>query len=106
MEVITYLNVLIVLLCGVIWIGLVTFLRWKGKTSFVYLTFFTIFYVYLVKVLDYTLFQFQSLLLLQYLKPGLILHGQAAGKSVNLIPLLTLTPEDLQTSLLNILLMI
>src|SRR6476646_10497547 len=106
MEFITYLNLLVVLLCGVIWIAIVAFLRLKGKKSFVYLTFFTIFYVYIVKVLDYTLFQFQSLLLLKYLKPGLILQGQAAGKSLNLIPLITLTPEDIKTSLLNILLLI
>ncbi len=84
------------------WLGSVTVLRLKGKQSFVYLTFFTIFYAYIVVVLDATLIQFQSLLLLQYFKPGLILHGQAAGESVNLIPLLTLTPGDLQTSLLNI----
>ena len=37
--------------------------------------------------------------------PNLILQGQAAGKSLNLIPLITLTPEDLETSLLNILLL-
>ena len=106
MEFITYLNLLIVLLFGLIWIGIVTFLRLKGKKSFVYLTFFTIFYAYIIEVLDYTLIQFQSLLLLKYFKPGLILQGQAAGKSLNLIPLITLTPGDIQTSLLNILLLI
>jgi glycopeptide antibiotics resistance protein len=106
MNVSIYLNLLSVLLFGLIWIGIVTFLRLRRKKSFVYLTFFTIFYVYLVKVLDYTLFQFQSLLLLKYLQPGLILRGQAEGNSVNLIPLLTLTPGDIQTSLLNILLLV
>lgn len=89
-----------------IWIGIMTFLRLKGQKSFVYLTFFTIFYAYIIEVLDYTLIQFQSLLLLKYFKPGLILQGQAAGKSLNLIPLITLTPGDIQTSLLNILLLI
>jgi glycopeptide antibiotics resistance protein len=106
MEFIPYLNLQIVLLFGFIWIGIVGFLRLKGKKSFVYLTFFTIFYAYIVEVLNYTLFQYQSLLLLKYLKPGLILQGQAAGKSLNLIPLITLTPGDIQTSLLNILLLI
>src|SRR6478672_3703389 len=106
MEFITYLNLLIVLLFSLIWIGIVTFLRLKRQKRFVYLTFFTIFYAYIVEVLDYTLIQFQSLLLLNYVKPGLILQGQAAGKSLNLIPLITLTPGDIQTSLLNILLLI
>src|SRR6185295_10357703 len=35
-----------------------------------------------------------------------ILNGQTAGKTMNLIPLITLTPEDIKTSLLNILLLI
>jgi glycopeptide antibiotics resistance protein len=38
--------------------------------------------------------------------PNLILKGQAVGKDINLIPLLTLTAQDLETSLLNILLLI
>jgi glycopeptide antibiotics resistance protein len=38
--------------------------------------------------------------------PDLILSGQTAGKDLNLIPLITLTPQDLKTSLLNILLLI
>jgi glycopeptide antibiotics resistance protein len=38
--------------------------------------------------------------------PDLILNGQAAGKTMNLIPLITLTRQDLTTSLLNILLLI
>ena len=33
-----------------------------------------------------------------------MLQGIAAGKEVNFIPLITLTPEDIKTSLLNILL--
>src|SRR5258706_2798914 len=99
-----YFNLLTVLLFGLIWIGIVTFLRLKK--SLAYLIFFTIFYVYIVKVLDYTLFQFQSLLLLKYFMPDLILNGQTAGKDLNLIPLITLTPQDLKTSLLNILLLI
>jgi glycopeptide antibiotics resistance protein len=38
--------------------------------------------------------------------PDLILSGQTAGKDLNLIPLITLTSQDLKTSLLNILLLI
>ena len=101
-----YFDLLTILLFGLIWIGTVTFLRLKKKKSVVYLIFFTIFYSYLFKVLDYTLFQFQSLLLLKYFMPDLILQGQTAGKNINLIPLITLTLEDLKTSLLNILLLI
>ncbi len=96
----------IVFLFGLIWIGIAAFLRLKKKKSLVYLIFFTIFYVYLFKVLDYTLFQFQSLLLLKHFTPDLILQGLTAGKSMNLIPLITLTLEDVKTSLLNILLLI
>ncbi len=98
-------DLLTVLLFGLIWIGTVMFLRLKKKKSLVYLLFFTIFYVYIVKVLDYTLFQFQSLILLKYFMPGLMLKGQTVEKSINLIPLITLTPQDLETSLLNILLL-
>jgi len=101
-----YLDLLTVLLLGLIWIGIVTFLRLKKKKSLAYLIFFTIFYVYIVKVLDYTLFQFQSLVLLRYFTPDLILKGRTAEKAINLVPLITLTPQDLKTSLLNILLLI
>ena len=94
------------LLFSFIWIGIVTFLRLKKGVSLVYLLFFTTFYIYLFKVLDYTLFQYQSLLLLKHFAPGLILNGQAAGKEINLVPLITLTREDLKTSLLNILLLV
>lgn len=106
MGIAMYFDLLTVLLFGLIWIGIVMFLRLKKKESFVYLLFFTIFYIYLFKVLDYTLFQFQSLLLLKYFTPNLILRGQEAGKDLNLIPLLTLAPRDLTTSLLNILLFV
>ena len=99
-----YFDLLTVLLFGLIWIGIVTFLRLKKNLA--YLIFFTIFYVYIVKVLDYTLFQFQSLVLLRHFMPDLILNGQTDGKAMNLIPLITLTPQDLKTSLLNILLLI
>jgi glycopeptide antibiotics resistance protein len=99
-----YFDLLIALLFAGIWSGILRFF-WLKK-SHVYLIFFTIFYVYIFKVLDYTLFQFQSLVLLKYFMPDLILNGQTAGKEMNLIPLLTLTAQDLTTSLLNILLLI
>ncbi len=101
-----YFDLLAVLLFALIWICIVTFLWLKKKKSLVFLIFFTIFYVYIVKVLDYTLFQFQSLILLKLFMPDLILNGQTAGKDMNLIPFITLTPQDLKTSLLNILLLI
>ena len=100
------INVATILLVGLIWFGISAFLRLKKKKSLVYLLFFTIFYIYIYKVLDYTLWQFQSLLLLKYFVPDLMLNGIEGGKSVNLIPLATLTLEDVKTSLLNFLLMI
>ncbi len=106
MGIVRYFDVLTILNFGLLWIGIVLFLRLKKKKSLVYLLFFTIFSVYLFKVLDYTLFQFQSLLLLKLFMPGLILKGQAAGKELNLIPLMTLIPQDLTTSLLNMLLFV
>ena len=56
MGFVTHFDLLTVLF-GLIWIGIVTFLRLKKEKSLIYLIFFTIFYVYLFKVLDYTLFQ-------------------------------------------------
>jgi glycopeptide antibiotics resistance protein len=94
------------LLVALVWCGTLTFLRLKKKKSFVYLLFFTIFYIYIVTVLYYTEFQYQYLLLLKQFTPDLMLHGIAAGKSLNLIPLITLTLKDLRTSFLNILLML
>src|SRR3954467_7759845 len=101
-----YFDVLTVLFFGLIWVGIVTFLRLKKKKSFVSLVLFTIFYIYLFKVFDYTLFQFQSLLLLKLFMPQLILQGQSANQSLNLIPFFTLTRYDINTSFLNILLFI
>lgn len=95
-----------ILLVGLIWAVSAAFLTLKKKKSFVYLLFFTIFYIYLYKVLDYTLLQFQSLLLLQHFLPNLVLNGVPAGRTVNLIPLATLRLADVKTSLLNILMML
>jgi glycopeptide antibiotics resistance protein len=90
---------------AVIGIIAAVFLRLKKKKSFVFLLFFAAFYIYLVAVLDYTLFQYQSLLLLRHFAPNLILRGVGAGNNLNLIPLVTLGLADVKTSLLNILLM-
>ncbi|MGE5411152.1 MAG: VanZ family protein, partial [Clostridiales bacterium] len=99
------INIATVLLLGLVWLGTVAFLLLKKRKSLVYVLFFTIFYIYLYKVFDYTLFQFQSLLLLKHFVPDLRLNGLSAWKSVNLIPLVTLRLEDVKTSLLNVLLM-
>lgn len=99
-------NTVTMLLVGLVWLGIVAFLLLKKKKGLVYLLFFTIFYIYLYKVLDYTLLQFQSLLLLQHFVPDLMLNGFKDGTNMNLIPLATLTLEDLKTSLLNILMLL
>lgn len=99
------INTATILLVGLIWLGIAAFLLLKKKKGLVYVLFFTIFYVYLFKVLDYTLIQFQSLLLLQHFVPDLMLRGIEAGRNVNFIPLITLTLEDVKTSLLNVLFM-
>src|SRR3954467_11646033 len=82
------------LLFGLIGIGVAAFLRLgKGKSP-VYLLFFAIFSIYLFEVLDYTLFQFQSLILLKQLNPNLMLRGVEGGRTWNLVPLIALTPRD------------
>ena len=88
-----------ILLFGLIWFGIVTFLRLKKKKCLVYLLFVTIFYIYIYKVLDYTLIQFQFQYL-QYFVPGrLILQGYTVGENIDPIPLITLTLDDLKTRL-------
>jgi len=99
------INMATILLVSLVWLGVSAFLLLKKKKSLVYVLFFTIFYIYLYKVLDYTLIQFQSLLLLKHFLPDLMLNGFSDGTNVNLIPLATLTLEDVKTSLLNILFM-
>lgn len=101
----TVINIATIFFITSLWFAIALFLRLKRKKSLVYMLFFTIFYVYLYKVLDYTLLQFQSLLLLKQFVPHLLLNGISAGKNINLIPIVTLKLEDVRTSLLNILLM-
>jgi glycopeptide antibiotics resistance protein len=95
-----------ILFVGLVWLGIVVFLLRKKKKNFVYILFFTVFCLYLYKVLDYTLLQFQSLLLIRHFVPGLILNGFKDGTNLNLIPLATLTSEDIKASLLNVLMMV
>jgi len=100
-----YFDVGTKLLFGAVLIGCVIHLRRRKRKSALYLALFTLFYIYIFKVLDYTLFQFQSLILLKHFIPTLMVKGQAAGTH-NAIPLITLTPHDLKTSLLNILMLV
>jgi len=92
------------LLVGLTWVGMLALLRVRKRQGFVALLLFTIFFVYVVAVLDRTLFQFQSLIVLRHFAPNLMLNGQGDGNAVQLIPLATLTHKDVGTSLLNILL--
>ena len=100
------LDVTTILVFGSTWVGVVAFLRRKKNIGLLYVLFFSVFSVYLYKVLDYTLLQFQSLLLLQHFVPGIQLKGIPAGRTANLIPLVTLAPRDATTSLLNALMMV
>lgn len=106
MNSLTHFNLLLLLIFSLIWLGVILFLRKVKKRGFVYLLFLTIFFIYLFKVLDYTLLQFQSLLFLKLFVPNLMLSGQASGDELNLVPLISLTASDVQTSLLNILLFV
>lgn len=101
------LDISTILLCGLIWLGAVVFLRLKKHKSSTYLLFLSIFYCYIIAVLYYTIFAFQSLFLLNWLSPNhLILKGHTAAQGINLIPLVALRLVDVKTSLLNILLFI
>ncbi len=93
-------------LCVLIWLGSAIYLRAKRKKDYTFLFFFTLFFFYIYKVLDYTLFQFQFLLVLKYFFPNLMLKGLISGESINLVPLATLTSADFKTSMLNIILMV
>ncbi len=101
-----YFDTVLIIISALIWLAITAYLRIKKKKDFAWLLFFTIFYIYFLKVLDYTLFQYQSLLIIKSINPNIILNGTTAGEEVNLIPLMTLTSRDIQTSVLNILLFI
>jgi glycopeptide antibiotics resistance protein len=99
-------NIGLLLISGLVWLGIAAFLFLERKNDLLYLFFFTIFFIYIVKVLDYTVIQFQMLILLKYFMPNLMLQGVATGESINLIPLITLSGEGIKTSLLNVLLFV
>lgn len=99
------INTVMLLCVSLIWFGSALYLYIKKRKGLVYLLFFTIFYIYFCEVLNVTLIEFQSLLLLRYFVPDLMLRGVSAGRSLNLIPLVTLRLADVHTSLLNVLMM-
>lgn len=105
-EVSRILDVASIGLAVLMWCGVVLLLRRKRQqVGAIRVLFLAVFSVYVYKVVDVTLLQFQSLLLLQHLVPGLRLNGLPAGTSVNVLPLVTLTRRDVTTSLLNVLMM-
>jgi len=94
-----------VAVAGVGWFALAWHLHRRGR-NLAYVALFTVFFVYGFKVLDYTLFQYQSLLLLQHFEPNLILNGVPDDERLNLVPVVTLESSDLRTSLLNVAMMV
>jgi len=94
-----------VAVAGVAWLALTWHLHRRGR-NVVYVALFTVFFVYGFKVLDYTLFQFQTLLLLQHFDPNLILNGVPDDEHLNLVPVVTLESADVRTSLLNVAMMV
>ncbi|MEH7350773.1 VanZ family protein [Gottfriedia acidiceleris] len=73
-------------------------LKIKFKKDIVYLLFFSIMYIYICNVLNYTQF---PIYVFQTDRDIIRLHV-----SINLVPLINLTMEDFETSLLNVLMTI
>ena len=94
-----------VAVAGVVWLALAWRLHRRGRNA-LYVALFTVFFVYCFKVLDYTLFQFQSLLVLQLFDPNLILNGVPDDQRLNLVPVAALQSADVRTSLLNVAMMV
>jgi glycopeptide antibiotics resistance protein len=94
-----------VAVAGVGWLALAWRLHRRGRNA-LYVALFTVFFVYCFKVLDYTLFQFQSLLVLQLFDPNLILNGVPDDQRLNLVPVAALQSADIRTSLLNVAMMV
>lgn len=86
------------LIFAVFYAGIAAFLRFKLRKTFVYMFFFTIFFIYLVEVLKYTQF---PIYLSEYMRAEI---GQTVWRDMNIIPLVTLGYATLKTSLMNILL--
>lgn len=89
----------IILISAFFWIIIILFLKLKYKKSYVYMFFFTIFFIYLCNVLKYTQF---PIILDGEMKKDI---GQNVWKDANFIPF---NPDHfaIKTSLLNILLTI
>lgn len=87
----------IILVCAIVWMSIVAFFRLAHKTPVVYLFFFTIFFIYIVAVLQYTQFPI-------YLVESMQAQGQNVWTTMNLVPLISLGYQDIQTVLFNILL--
>ena len=94
------------LLFAVLWVVLLVILRVRREAGWVHLLLVAIFGAYLYAVLDVTLLQYQSLLLLKLFQPDLIVRGIEAAQSLNFVPLVGLSIGDLPTSLLNILMLV
>ncbi|KQL41873.1 hypothetical protein AN960_01005 [Bacillus sp. FJAT-25509] len=82
----------------IIFLMILFVLKIKFKKDIVYLLFFSIMYIYLCTVLNYTQF---PIYVSQTYKDIIGLH-----LSINLVPLINLTMEDFETSLLNVLMTI
>lgn len=90
----------IILLFCLVWLGIVIFLRKKKQKSLVYLIFFTIFYIYIVKVLSFTQFPV-------YIGESMRANiGQHVWANMNLMPFISLTKQTIATSVLNVILMV
>lgn len=87
----------IFILAVLILIGLVIFLKVKRKKAYLYLIFFSVFYIYICKVLDYTQF---PIIFDDYMRSEI---GQNVWRDANWLPF---NPNTfaIKTSLLNVLL--
>ena len=101
----TLIGLVPALVFAILWLALLAFLRQRRNAGWVQLLLVAIFGVYNFAVLHITLLEYQSLLVLKLFNPDLILRGIETG-SLNLVPLIGLTSGDLQTSLLNILMLV
>lgn len=89
-----------VLFLGLVWAGAIIFLKSKKKKDIVYLLFFTVFYVYMAKLIDATQFP-------MYFSESMRMNiGQNVWGNMNLMPLFTITEKSIITSALNILITI
>jgi glycopeptide antibiotics resistance protein len=89
-----------VLFLGLVWVGAIIFLKFKKRKDFTYLLFFTVFYVYMAKLIDVTQFP-------MYFSESMRINiGQNVWGNMNLMPFFTITEKSTITSALNILITI